>query len=169
MTIYIVFVFLGISYLLLAVFCIYTIYAVIKGAPFVPSALGTVSKIVQLASLKKTDVLIDLGSGDGRILKKAAPQVKTAIGIEINPLLYYWSRWRLATYKNIVIKRENLWSTPLNDADVLTLFFIAHHMGALKQKILKEMKPGSRVISYGFSFPDWQPVQKDGKVYLYVV
>lgn len=169
MTNYIIYVLLIGSYILLAIFCVYTIYAVIKGAPFIPTALGNVAKIIAIARLKKTDTLIDLGSGDGRILRRAAPHVKSAVGIEINPLLYYWSKWRLAQHKNVVVKRQNLWSTSLAEADVLTLFFIAHHMGALKQKILKEMKPGSRVVSYGFSFPDWQPVQKDGKVYLYIV
>lgn len=169
MIIYIISGVLFFCYIVLVIFCVYTVYAIIWGAPFVPSALGTVKKMIEMADLHGNDMLMDLGSGDGRILKKAAPHVKYAVGIEINPLLYFWSKTRLAKYKNIKVQRTNLWKVDLKDVDVLTIFFIAHHMGALKQKIKKEMKPGSRVVSYGFSFPDWQYAKKDAKVYLYIV
>lgn len=156
-------------YVLIALFFVYTIYAIMRGAPFVPTALGNVKKMIEIAELHAHETLMDLGSGDGRILKKAAPHVREAIGVEINPLLYFWSKMRLKKYKNVRIMRENLWKIDLSHVDVLTIFFISHHMGALMQKIKKEMRPGSRVVSYGFKFPDWQYIKKDGKVYLYIV
>ena len=167
--IYILYGILAIGYALVFIFIIYTLYAFIKGAPFVPSARGTVKKIIHLAGLHENDVLIDLGSGDGRILRKAAPSVKKAIGIEINPLLYYWSRVILAKHRNIEVRRESLWATDISEADVITLFFIAGKMNQLKTKIKKQAKPGTRVVSYAFKFPDWQYVKNDGKVYLYIV
>lgn len=169
MIIYIMYAILALAYVLVFLFIVYTGYAFIKGAPFVPSALGTVRKIIAMADLNKWDVLLDLGSGDGRILKKAAPMVKQAIGIEINPLLYWWSKARLSKHKNVTVIRQDLWKTNLSNVDVLTLFFIAGKMHLLMLKIKKEMKPGSRVVSYGFKFPDWPYAKKDGKVYLYIV
>lgn len=160
---------LVISYACILLFFVYTVYAILHGAPFVPTKNGSVSTMLRLAKLHTNDVLMDLGSGDGRILRKSAKYVKRAIGIEINPLLFWWSKMRLANYKNIEIRRENLWNVDLSNVDVLTIFFIAHHMNALEKKIKKEMSPGSRIISYGFRFPDWQHIEKDGKVYLYIV
>lgn len=158
-----------VGYILVFIFIVYTLYAFIKGAPFVPSARGTVKKMLRIADLNPYDTLLDLGSGDGRILRKAAPLVKQAIGIEINPLLYWWSKMFLAKHKNVKVIRENLWKTHLGEVDVLTLFFIAGKMQHLQKKIQLEMKPGTRVVSYGFKFPDWQYVKNDGKVYLYIV
>ena len=114
---------------------------------------------------------MDLGSGDGRILRVGARAGAVCIGIEINPLLYWWSRLRnwLGRYRTVTVRRENLWETDLSHIDVLTLFFMAPKMSALGEKIRAEMKPGARVISYGFRFPDWQYVDHDDKVYLYVV
>lgn len=160
---------LVVSYLLLFLFIGYTVYAMVRGAPFVPTALGNVRKIIAIADLHREDTLMDLGSGDGRILKRAAPYVREAIGVEINPLLYWWSRWRLKKYKNINIVREDLWKVDLSNVHVLTLFFISTKMEALKRKIMSEMPEGSKVVSYGFTFPNWKYVRNDGKVYLYIV
>jgi len=156
-------------YILIALFFGYGIYAFIFGAPFVPTALGYVKKMLKLAALHKSDVLIDLGSGDGRILKKASPYVRQAIGYEINPLLYWWSLWKLKKYSNATVLRSNLWHADISEADVITLYFIPDHMQQLQYKLKRELKPGSRVVSYGFTFPDWQYADNDGKVYLYIV
>jgi len=169
MIINILYIILAIGYVFVALFIAYTMYAFIKGAPFVPTAKGNVGKMIRIAKLTKYDTLLDLGSGDGRILKRAAKFVKKAIGIEINPLLYWWSKLLLSKYDNIEIYRNDLWKTDLSSVDVLTLFFIAGKMDALQKKIKREMQPGSRVVSYGFKFPNWNYVTNDDKVYLYIV
>ena len=124
-----------------------------------------------MAKPKEGEILLDLGSGDGRILHTAAKSGCKCIGIEINPILYHWSRFKtkLKKLKNVEIRRENLWKTDLSEVNILSLFFIAGKMDKLNKKILSEMKPGSRVISYGFKFPNWQYSEKSGKIYLYVV
>jgi len=137
------------------------------GAPFVPTTNKHVKEMLELADLKTDDILMDLGSGDGRFLKIASPKCKKCIGIEINPILYWWSKIKLSKIKNITILREDLWKTNLNQTDVIMLYFIQSKMEKLKAKILKEMKPGARVISYGFSFPNWQPETVCGKIRLY--
>lgn len=123
--------------------------------------------MLELAELSPNDILMDLGSGDGRILKMAAPKCQKCIGVEINPLLYWWSRLKLCKFKNIEIKRKDLWLEDLSAVNVLTLFFIHPKMGRLKEKIYREMKQGTKVVSCGFQFPDWQPTAISGKIYLY--
>ena len=158
-------------YLLVFIFFAYTIYAMVKGAPFVPMAQKNVKKVLAMAALRPDETLMDLGSGDGRIVLAAAKTGARCIGIEINPLLYYFSKLRigLKKAKNVTVVRQDLWQTELSDVDVLTIFFIAPKMGKLQAKIQKEMKAGARVVSYGFRFPDWQFQEKDDKVYLYIV
>lgn len=161
--------FLLILYFFVLVYFVYTIYAMVKAAPFVPMNKKNVQALLDMAKLKSGDILMDLGSGDGRILELSAPFVNRAIGIEINPLLYFWSRFKLRNIKNTYVRREDLWSTSLADINVLTLYFIPHKMGQLAEKIKKEMKPGSRVVSYAFQFHGWQYIEKNDKIYLYVV
>lgn len=156
-------------YFLVFVYFIYTIYAIYIAAPFVPLNKKNVQTLLDVAQLAPRDTLMDLGSGDGRILNLAAPFVDRAIGIEINPLLYYLSKFKLRNVKNVVVRRENLWNTSLAGVDVLSLYFIADKMGNLAEKVKKEMKPGSRVVSYAFQFPNWQYAEKNGKIYLYIV
>ena len=162
-------VFLTILYALVLVYFLYTIYAMYKAAPFVPMSKKNVQAMIDMAELKIGDVLMDLGSGDGRILECASPLVNKAIGIEINPILYLWSKLRLKKLKNVKIIREDLWKTDLNEVDVLTLYFIPPKMDQLAEKIKREMKPGSKVMSYAFQFHDWQYKEKNDKMYLYIV
>ncbi|PIZ94217.1 MAG: hypothetical protein COX81_04170 [Candidatus Magasanikbacteria bacterium CG_4_10_14_0_2_um_filter_37_12] len=163
--------FLVVLYALLLVFFFYTFYAFVKAAPFVPTSNHNVEKIIQIAGLNSTDTMCDLGSGDGRILFLAAKSGAKCVGIEINPILYYFSKFKKLLYRvdNVEIIRQDLWKIDLAQFDVLTLFFIAPKMEKLMKKIKAEMKPGSRVVSYAFRFPNWQPTKEDEKVRLYVV
>ena len=158
-------------YLLVFIFVSYTVYAIIKGAPFIPTQKKNVRIMIEIANPQKNETLMDLGSGDGRIVHLAAKTGCKCIGIEINPLLFWWSSFKtkFKRLKNVQIIRQNLWKTDLSDIDILTLFFIAPKMDRLHKKILKEMKLGSRVVSYGFSFPDWKYMEKRGRIYLYKV
>jgi len=139
----------------------------VKGAPFVPTGKKNVEKMIKMVDLKPGKVLMDLGSGDGRILIIGAKTGAKCVGVEINPVLYHLSKLRTIRKDNIEIRREDLWQTNLSQVDVLTIYFINHKMDRLHKKIVSEMKPGSCVISYGFKFPNWQPAEKDGKIYLY--
>lgn len=147
---------------------LYTLYAIVRGAPYVPLSKDKVMIMIQTAGLQSTDTFFDLGSGDGRLLRAAAPLVKQCIGIEINPVLYYWSRLLCRRYKNITIKRQDLWMVDLSTATSISLYFIAHKMDALATKLNQELKPETRVVSYGFQFHSWHYTQKNKNVYLYV-
>ena len=127
--------------------------------------------MLNLSDLKSDEVLMDLGSGDGRIIVEAAKTGARCVGIEINPTLYWLSKIKIffSRLDNAKVQRTNLWITDLKEVDVLTLYFIPSKMDKLRKKIKKEMRPGSRVVSHAFAFPDWQYTKKDDKVYLYIV
>lgn len=170
-TIFVIYILLLILYLFVFIFISYTIFAFISGAPFLPTSKRHVREMLEIANLNSEDTLMDLGSGDGRIVHLASKRCKKCIGIEINPTLYWWSiiKTKLKKLKNVEIFRQDLWKTDLSEIDVLTIFFIAPKMDKLHKKIISEMKPGSRVVSYGFKFPNWQYSAKNGKIYLYIV
>lgn len=168
---FIVYLVLGILCVIVFIYSFYTAYAMVKGAPFVPTDHEDVKKMIELSGLKKGEKMVDLGSGDGRIIIQAAKTGADCVGIEINPLLYFWSLFRIKInhLKNVTVCRNDLWKINLVDVDVLTLFFIHTKMDRLHFKISKEMKPGSRIITYAFKFPDWKYQTKNDKIYLYIV
>jgi len=153
----------------LAAFSIWNVYAIIRGAPFVPSAKKRVETMISVADLQKTDTLLDLGSGDGRIVRRVASLVKEARGIEINPSLALWSKVlnALQHKKNVNIRCADFWHYDLHDIDVLFVYCIDHKMNKLEAKVKKEMKPGARVVSNGFKFSEWKPAKEEGGVCVY--
>ncbi|MBT4121198.1 MAG: class I SAM-dependent methyltransferase [Candidatus Magasanikbacteria bacterium] len=150
-------------------YSVYSLYAIISGAPFVPTKKARLKKMIKMANLKPTDKVVDLGSGEGRITIEAAKYCAKSIGVEINPSLYWISKIKARGRKNIKFKNESLWKTDLSDFDLVFIYFIPHRMEKLAKKIKKEMKPGSRIISHAFAFPDWQYLQKDDNIYLYEI
>lgn len=162
-------IFLSLVVIILSIYQFYSLYAFIFGAPFVPVPKKMVAEIIRMANLKGGEFLMDLGSGDGRIILASAKKGVDCCGIEINPWLYLFSKFRLRHFQKAKIIRKNLWDIDLSQVDVLTLYFMQDKMGKLKEKIKKEMKPGSRVVSYAFTFPSWQFVDNNGKIHLYIV
>ncbi|MBH41652.1 MAG: SAM-dependent methyltransferase [Candidatus Magasanikbacteria bacterium] len=163
------YIFLIIVYGFVTVFILYTLYAMVTAAPYVPTNKKQVKTMIEMAQVAPTDTVLDLGSGDGRIVLEAAPFAQKVIGIEINPLLYYWSIWKARKKNNITFLRKDLWTMDLTGVDVLTLFFMGPKMEKLKKKIQKEMKPGSRVVSYAFTFPCWEPKETKDNIRVYIV
>jgi SAM-dependent methyltransferase len=158
-------------YVPVALFVGYMVYVQLSGAPFVPTSRAHVEKMMTLSSIRAGERVIDLGSGEGRIVFAAARRGAQSVGVELHPFLYLWSVWRAKVrgISNASFMRENLWIVDLSGYDVVFLFLIPHRMKKLKKKLFTDLKPGTRVISNGFSFPDWQYVRKDGTVYLYIV
>ncbi|MBU2542908.1 50S ribosomal protein L11 methyltransferase [Patescibacteria group bacterium] len=156
-----------IFYLILIAYLSYSIYATISGAPFVPTTKIRLKKMIEMANLKPTDKVIDLGSGEGRVVIAASKYCAKSVGVEINPFLYWVSKFKAGGKKNIEFKKQSLWKTDLSDYDLIFIYFIPHRMKKLAKKIKKEMKPGSRIISHAFVFPGWQYIEKDDNIYLY--
>ncbi len=158
-----------VPYLIVIIYLIFLIYATFSGAPFVPTGKRRVDKMIEMANLKPTDRVIDLGSGDGRVTIAASKQCAKSVGVEINPFLCWLSKIKAGRKSNVEFKNESLWKINLADFDLIFIYFIPHRMKKLAKKIRREMKPGSRIVSHAFIFPDWQYLEKNDNIYLYEV
>lgn len=147
------------------------VVATFTGAPYVPVPQNVARRMAELAEVNEGDRAIDLGSGDGRIVAALAKHGAMAEGYEIQPLLVWWSRWRLwraglaATTR---VERKNLWKVDCSRARAVTLYAFPTMMLRLEQKLQKELPKGARVVSLSFAFPNWQPVLEEGKMRVYV-
>lgn len=144
----------------------------IFGAPFEPSRKRAVEKMLKLADIKKGDKMADLGSGEGRLVIEFAKKGAEAHGFEINPALVLLSKRKIATRKlngKAFIHLKNFWKVDLSKFDIITLFQINYVMPKLEEKILKEMKKGSKIVSNTWKFPNLKPKKSIGDIYLYEV
>lgn len=126
--------------------------------------------MIALARIRPGQTIIDVGSGDGRVLFAAAKKGANAIGIEINPYLVRFTQLKalLGAYKgSIRVRWQNLWKADLRDADIIFVYLIPWKMDVLAQKIKKEVPPGSLVISNSFIFPGWKVVRQDTVHHIY--
>lgn len=158
--------------LLLAAYFFYTILAIWRGAPPIPTLRHVRKTMLELAEIKPGYLVVDLGSGDGRMLIAAARAGGTAIGYELNPFLYWFSKVRvklLGLSDQITIYRENLFTAPFEEVDVITAYLGPKLMNQLEPIVKERMKPGSRFIANTFPFPNLIAKKQSGKVYQYIV
>lgn len=140
------------------------------GAPYVKSRKENIKTMLELAKVRPGETAIDLGSGDGSVVIEAARNGAQAIGVEINPFLVWYSRWRIkraGLKTSATIVRGDFRHYPLSDADVVFLYLWPSTIEKLKEKLSQELKPGSRIISNGFPINGWNVIMERDKVYLY--
>ena len=134
------------------------------GGPFVPTPQTVVDEMLKLADVRKEDYVIDLGSGDGRIVLTAARRYEArGLGVDIDGELVDKSNAMAkldGLEKLVQFEQRDVLHTRIGDASVLTLYLLPNMMSALRAKILAELKPGSRVVSHDFEFGEWQPDRK---------
>lgn len=122
-------------------------------------------------------IIIDLGSGWGNLVFPLAKKYEGChiFGYENSPIPYWVSS--LMNHKgNLKIKRANFYDVPLQDADLVVCYLFPKGMERLAEKLQRELKPGTHVISHTFAFPGWKPetvIEVDdlhhSKIYLYEV
>jgi SAM-dependent methyltransferase len=116
--------------------------------------------MLELASVKKADLVYDLGSGDGRILITAAKKYGCkAVGIEIEPELVKLSRDRAkkeGVERLVSIEQKDIYTVDLREANVVTLYLLPEQLKRLMPQ-LKTLKPGSRIVSHQFELPGFTP------------
>ncbi|MBW4488846.1 MAG: class I SAM-dependent methyltransferase [Trichocoleus desertorum ATA4-8-CV12] len=129
--------------------------------PFVPTPPEVVTGMLELAKVGPNDVLYDLGSGDGRIVIAAAKEFGTrGTGIDINPELVQQSRenaQQAGVGDRTRFLQQDLFETDLSDATVVTLYLLPDVNLKLRPKLLRELKPGTRIVSHAFDMGDWKP------------
>jgi hypothetical protein len=144
---------------------------------FVPTPQPTVEAMLDLAGVRKGDVLYDLGSGDGRIPITAARKFGIrAVGVDIDPqrIAEAKANARAAGVSHLVeFRNEDLFKANFRDASVVTLYLLPSLNRKLRPRLLNELKPGTRVVSYDFDMGSWRPdqtVQVDGqRIYLWTI
>ena len=128
--------------------------------PYVPTPPAVVEAMLKLADVGARDFVIDLGSGDGRILIAAAKRHGArGLGVEIDGNLVHDARREAARQgvgALVEFREENLYVTNLRRASVLTLYLYPRLMADLRLRFLA-LEPGSRIVSHDFGMDDWQP------------
>jgi SAM-dependent methyltransferase len=145
--------------------------------PYVPTRYPVVVKMLELANVGPNDYVIDLGSGDGRILVAAArDRGARGFGVDIDPQRISEARTNAeaaGVQERVTFRRQDLFQTPINEATVLTMYLLPEVNMRLRPRILAELRPGTRVVSHAFHLGDWEPdVQEEvdgATVYYWVV
>ncbi|MHA1480569.1 MAG: SAM-dependent methyltransferase [Candidatus Thorarchaeota archaeon] len=156
-------------------FLIWAVWSAVLGAPWVPTSKSKVRAMLEFADVGEKDTLCDLGSGDGRILIMAAKEFGAkAIGIEADPIRSVWSKLMIRRHKlkdQIQVLRGNFFNFDIGEASVVTLYLGVVVNNKLREKLVKELKPGSRIVSHYFVLKDWTPIKTDemANFYLYVI
>lgn len=130
-------------------------------APFCPSPWPVVDAMLTLAALTPDDVLLDLGSGDGRIVLEASARGARAIGIDIDALFVEQAVERIAenpAYWRAEFRHGDIHDADLSEATVITCYLLTSSMEALAPKF-RTLKPGARIISHAFAMAGWQPTR----------
>jgi SAM-dependent methyltransferase len=147
-----------------------------KIVPFVPTPENVVDKMIELAGVKKGDVVYDLGSGDGRIVIAAAQKGARAVGFEIDPDLVAESRANIqkaGVQESAEIRNQDILTVDLSGASVVTMYLLPDVNLKLRPNLQKQLKPGSRIVSHAFDMGDWKAdkvEQVDGRtIYLWTI
>lgn len=163
------------SWLLVTVVVVLALFGltVLRGAPYVPTKRRLLDKaFTELYPLSDSDVLVDIGCGDGVVLRAAARHGARAVGYELNPILYVVARV-LSRTPRISVRLADFWYARLpRDTTIVYTFGESRditRMYAFVQKNASQLERPLYFMSFGFPVPDKKHVQYDGSFYLYKV
>ncbi len=125
---------------------------------------------MELGKIKEGTRVADLGSGDGAIIIEAARRGAVAVGIEFNPFLVRYSRWRAKHRKlssRITIIQGDFMEHSLGDTDVVFLYLLPKTLIKMSEKLRVELPHDARVVSNTFALPGWSPTKEKNGVFLY--
>jgi hypothetical protein len=158
--------------IILGIAVISILWSGLFGAPWVPTSMDDVHKMLKIAELQPNEVIYDLGCGDGRLIVTAATKYKArGVGIEIDPLRYLYCQLVitiLGLRSQVKILFGNFFDKDLSQADVITCYLLPDTNKKLEDKLLSELQPGTRVVSNTFLFNKVKMEKKDDKVRLYL-
>ena len=169
---WIIVVWIMIVFIILGLILVISIsWPIFVGAPWVPTSMKLVQKMLEMAEVGPEDVVYDLGCGDGRTVFMAARVYKArAVGIEIDPLRYLWCQMMvtlLGLRKRVTIKYGNFFSQDLSEATVVTCYLLPETNKKLEDKFHRELSPGTRVVSNAFLFHSVPLSDRNGDIRLY--
>jgi hypothetical protein len=160
----------------LAVFLTLTAYLSARwGAPWIPSSLGVVRRMLKMAGVQPGQRVIDLGAGDGRIVILAAREFRAqALGVEIDPLRALAANLFIllaGQRRRAKVVYGDLYRFDLRQAEVVTLYLLKPTNNKLRARLAAELPPGAKIVSYWFSFDGWTPLAIDHRrrIFLYEI
>jgi len=133
----------------------------VNAGPYVPSPQSVVSDMLKYAEVGPKDFVIDLGSGDGRIVLTAAKVFGArGFGVEIQDHLVKLSNeaaQKEGLADRVKFLKQDLFKTDISQATVLTMYLLPNTVNMLKDKLLAELKPGTRIVSHDYPLAGWLP------------
>ena len=144
--------------------------------PYVPTPHVVVEEMLRLAEVKPDDFVMDLGSGDGRILIAAVRKFGArGVGVDLDPDRIAESVYNAQLYgvsDRVAFHRADLFKFDIGEATVITMYLLPSVNMKLRPRLLRELKPGTRIVSHDFDMEDWLPDQKSTirkNVFLWIV
>src|SRR3954469_13352014 len=131
------------------------------GGPYVPTPQAVVDAMLDFAKVGPKDFVIDLGSGDGRIVLTAAQKYRArGMGFDIDPDLVQASNaeaQKRGIADRVRFVTQDVLQAKIDQASIVTLYLLPGMMQTLQAKFIRELKPGTRIVSHDFPFGDWKP------------
>ena len=130
-------------------------------SPSIYTPPSIVDEIMQLASVGSSDFVVDLGSGDGRLVIAAVEKYKArgGFGVDISPMMVLLSNQnaeKAGVADRVKFYERDLFATDVREATVVTVYLLPSVMRRLEKKLLAELRPGTRVVCHDFAFPSWR-------------
>lgn len=144
-------------------------YVLMFGAPYLPTRRKTAVAALDMLDLKKGDVFVDAGCGDGAVILEAASRGMICYGYELNPFVCVVAKWRTRKYKKSVhIYCKNFWNVTLpENTKGVFVFLLDKYMARFDGKMIKELPNKGRLVSYTFQIPSRQILQEREALYMY--
>jgi predicted RNA methylase len=153
-----------------------TLYGFLIGAPILFSPKKVIEEVSKVVEFKQGENFYDLGVGSGRSLIAADKLKLNVTGFELSPPIYWFAKFNLfiSGVKKPKLYLHNFYNQDLSNADIIFCFLTPPAMEKLKPKFEKELKSGTRVVSYAFKINGWQEYRildciPPGKVFIYVM
>jgi tRNA A58 N-methylase Trm61 len=135
-------------------------------APFVATPDAIVHRMLELAGVGASDFVVDLGSGDGRLVITAVTRygARGGFGVDIDPQLVKSANFN-AEHAHVADRvrfiERDLFATDVREATVVTVYLLPEAMPRLERKLRAELRPGTRVVVHDYPFPTWPPEKVD--------
>jgi SAM-dependent methyltransferase len=129
--------------------------------PYIPSTRGNTDEMLRLAGVTPNDVVYDLGSGDGRVVIAAARDYGArGVGIELDAKLVELSNANAreaGVAERTAFRAQDVFAANIGEATVVTMYLLSGLVARLEPKLMKELRPGTRIVAHDYGFPKWKP------------
>lgn len=150
-------------FILFSIFTIFLSYSSLKGAPYVPTAKNEADLILKESSLKKNQSFLDLGCGDGRLVRQAVKEYFVyGTGIDVNIIVILIARFlsRVENLKNISFVCANIVTYKLPKVDIIYIFLFPKLISKIEHKLKKQLDQNTLIISHGFEIKNFKSYLK---------